>query len=98
VTERTRVITRTGALMNAQLSLLVVNYDGGKFAHFVDQPDWRRLFRQYGDPLFVFLMIELSSDEACDCDTEALERLKTMAAGIDQVIVRFERHVGKVRR
>ncbi len=56
-------------------------YSAGDFGHVQDIEQARAMH----DPLFTFLMIELSSPEGCDGRNEAIRRLDMTIADIEQV-------------
>ena len=77
------------ALNAAQKKMLEV-YASGDFAHLIEDDakgaDALELSRDLGDGLLTFLLVELSKDEDCDSDEEAISRLNTIIADCNAII------------
>lgn len=65
-------------MLNPFQRACVRTYAGGDFAHVQNLDE----AREVGDTLFLFLMIELSSEEGCDCPEEAGRRLANAIADL----------------
>lgn len=66
------------SFINAAQAQCLKTYEGGEFAHLLEQPSeetFMKACKECGDTLLVFLMIELSAAEGCDSETEAASRL-----------------------
>lgn len=70
--------------MNAYQKICASTFAKGDYSWLIDDPAWQDHLDTMYDDLFVFLMRELSNEEACDSKKEAEMRL---AAVIDDVTV-----------
>lgn len=76
--------------INPMQRIVCATYGDGDFAHYPELKDWRAELDACGNCLFKYLMIELSTDEDCDDDDEAIRRLRNAADDIANVIGAFE--------
>lgn len=62
-------------------------YGGGDFSYFADRDEIDpEELAACGDTLFRFLMIELSTQEGCNSDEEAIRRCESACRDIEEVI------------
>lgn len=80
--------------INAQQAKAARAYQGGEFAYIIERPNWHGELAAIGDSLFTFLMMELSSDEDCTGDADALRRIKAAMQDLASVHDAFE-HVAE---
>lgn len=92
-----------GAVINEAQRLLLRHYEGGEFAHLIeeleaiDHGDPERVLSmasgrvdECGDGLLRFLFVELSDNEDCDSLEEAVSRIDTALRQLAEVSARIE--------
>lgn len=78
-------------ILNAWQRAVARTYDDGDYAYLCDQAEvTREELADCGDTLFVFLMIELSDQENCEGEEEAIRRVARAREQLDAAIAVME--------
>jgi hypothetical protein len=72
--------------MNPQQIAVAEAHAGGEFAYIIRKANWRSDLPGYGDSMFVYLMKELSTDQDCFGDEDALRLLRAAKLDIETAI------------
>ncbi|CEJ88088.1 hypothetical protein HYPGJ_31585 [Hyphomicrobium sp. GJ21] len=77
-------------MMNAWQRAVCASFSSGDCAHLAHDRNWAAALKDCGDPLFAFLMRELSDAEDCEDEATALQRLQSARDDIEEAILAVE--------
>lgn len=78
-------------ILNAWQKAVAHTYGGGDYSYLIEQAEVSREdLADCGDTLFVFLMVELSDQEDCDYQEEAVRRVARARDQINSAIAVLE--------
>lgn len=79
-------------ILNVWQKAIARSYDGGDYGYLAEQAEVsREELANCGDTLFEFLMIELSDQEDCEDQEEAIRRMGQARDQLDAAIAVLER-------
>ena len=78
-------------ILNAWQKVIARTYDGGDYSYLTEQAEVsREVLADCGDTLFALLMVELSGQEDCDDQQEAVRRVARARDQLDSAIAALE--------